>query len=66
MTNTRWRAILAGLAGVCAFLLLQPQVQAIPVLAIAIGAANIFIAAVNVPDDPDPARVIPDADPPGV
>lgn len=51
MTSTRWRTLFAVTAAVCSFLLVQPEVTAIPILAIALGAANVAVAAIRAPED---------------
>lgn len=50
MTENRWRALFAVTAAVCSFLLVQPEVTAIPVLAIALGAVNVAVAALRAPE----------------
>lgn len=51
MTNQQWRYLFGAVAVLCAFLLVQPQVQAIPVLAIVIGAINVVVAFLKAPPD---------------
>jgi uncharacterized membrane protein HdeD (DUF308 family) len=56
MSSRQWRVIFGATAAVCTFLLLQPPVQAIPVLAIVIGAVNVAVAYIKAPPDlEDPA-----------
>jgi hypothetical protein len=51
MTNRSWRIALGAVAALCSFLLVQPDVQAIPVLAIVIGGVNVVAAFLKAPDD---------------
>jgi hypothetical protein len=51
MTENRWRAAFAVAAAMCSFLLVQPEVTAIPVLAIVLGCVNVGLAAIKAPAD---------------
>ena len=51
MTNRQWRIAFGAIAAACSFLLLQPDVQAIPLLAIALGTANAVVAFLKAPDE---------------
>ncbi len=51
MTNRQWRVVFGTVAAVCTFLLLQPQVQDIPILAIVLGAVNVAVAYLKAPPD---------------
>lgn len=53
MTGRQWRIVFGAIAAGCTFLLLQPQVQDIPVLAIGLGLANIVVAYIKAPPDLD-------------
>jgi uncharacterized membrane protein HdeD (DUF308 family) len=53
MSNRQWRILFGAITAVCAFLLLQPEVQAIPVLAIVIACINIVAGYIKAPPDPD-------------
>jgi uncharacterized membrane protein YccC len=51
MSNRSWRIALGAVAALCSFLLVQPQVQEISLLAIAIGAVNVVVAFLKAPED---------------
>ena len=53
MSNRQWRIVFGATTAVCAFLLLQPQVQAIPLLAIVIACINIVAGYIKAPPDPE-------------
>ncbi len=56
MTNRQWRVLYGAVAAGCSFLLLQPQIQEIVPLAIALGLVNIVVAYIKSPPDiEDPA-----------
>ena len=56
LTSRQWRTIFGAVVAGCTFLLLQPQVQAVPVLCIALGLVNIVVAYIKAPPDiNDPA-----------
>lgn len=50
MSNGLIRTIVAVIVAVCSFLLIQPEVVAIPVLAIVLGAINVGVAVIKVPE----------------
>ena len=51
MTSRQWRVAFGAIAAGCSFLLLQPQVQDIVPLAIALGLTNIVVAYLKAPPD---------------
>ena len=53
MSARQWRVLFGAVAAGCSFLLLQPQVQDIPALAIALGLVNIVVAYLKAPPDLD-------------
>lgn len=53
MSNRQWRILFGATTALCAFLLLQPQVQEIPLLAITIGAINVVAGYIKAPPDPE-------------
>jgi hypothetical protein len=53
MTSRQWRVIFGAVAAGCSFLLLQPQVQDVPALAITLGLVNIVVAYLKAPPDLD-------------
>ena len=53
MTGRQWRIAFGAIAAACSFLLLQPQVQEIVPLAIALGLVNIVVAYLKAPPDVD-------------
>lgn len=53
MSSRQWRIVFGAVATLCTFLLVQPEVTAIPVLAIIIGAVNVTVAYLKAPPDPE-------------
>lgn len=53
MSNRQWRVLFGAVTAVCAFLLLQPQVQEQPLLAIVIACINIVAGYIKAPPDAD-------------
>ncbi len=51
MTNQRWRIVFGAIAAGCSFLLVQPEVTAIPVAAIGLGLVNVVVAFLRAPDE---------------
>lgn len=52
MTGRQWRIAFGAIAAACSFLLVQPDVQAIPALAIVLGTVNVVVAFLRAPDEP--------------
>ena len=51
MTNNRWRILMGAINAGAAFLLLQPQIQAQAVIAIALGVIVTVIGYLKAPSD---------------
>ena len=51
MSNQQWRILFGATAAACSFLLVQPDVQAIPILAIVLGTINVVVAFLRAPDE---------------
>lgn len=51
MTERTWRILFGAVAAACSFLLVQPDVVAIPVLAIVLGTINVVVAFLRAPAD---------------
>jgi hypothetical protein len=51
MSNRQWRIVFGTVNAVCAFLLVQPQVQAVPLLAIVLGATVAGLGYIQAPEE---------------
>lgn len=51
MSERSWRILFGAVAAACSFLLVQPEVTAIPVLAIVLGTVNVVVAFLRAPDE---------------
>lgn len=51
MTSQQWRLLFGAINAGCAFLLVQPQVQAVPLVAIILGTIVAVLGYVRAPEN---------------
>lgn len=54
MTETNWKILFGVSTAIVTFLLIQPQVQAYPIVLLILGAINVALAAANPVKRVDP------------